>query len=267
MSHNNITKKTRGWNVTEPKVYVDDSPESRVNLNPDDFEKLIKQKGVYMKVFRTTYCPNVKSIDGAEHNIDCDMCNGSGWLDKFPLKVRAFIQSQNNEKTIQLNGYVDDNEVMVTFPIGIEVQYFNLVELIDFTDIYIQRVARSQGSIDHLKYSAKRMNLVIDANDKEYDEGTDFCLTELGHIKWKTGKGPAPETIYSVHYEALVQYRATKAVHVNRFTQVTTDQGQAHMKMPEQWMCTKEFLVRRKDGNTDILQNPIPGYKDETPED
>mgnify|MGYP003641027167 CR=1 FL=1 len=265
--HNNVTKKSRGWNVVEPKVYTDDAPESRVNLDPAEFEKLIKQKGVWMKVYRTTYCPNVKSIDGGEHNIDCTICNGSGWLDKYPLKVRAFIQSQNNDKTIQLNGYVDDNTVMVTFPIGIELQYFTLVELCDFTDIYMQRVARSATSVDHLKYKALRVNMIIDQNDVEYDEGTDFCLNEVGHILWKAGKGPASEVIYSIHYEAAVQFRAVQAIHVNRFTQVTVDTGQAHLKMPEQWMLKKEFLVKRKDSDgNEILPNPIPDYLEPTPE-
>lgn len=267
MSHNKTTKKVDGWNVVEPVVYQDDAPQERINLNPEKFDQLIKQKGVWVKVHRTTYCPNVKSIDGGEHNIDCEMCNGSGWLDLKPIKVRAFIQSQNNEKSLQVSGYVDDNTVLFTFPIGIELQYFTLIELVDFTDIYIQRVAKSSTKIDNLKYKAKRVNMLVDSNGKEYIEGTDFCLTRLGQIKWKANKGPSPETIYSVHYEALVQFRAIQAIHVNRFTQVTVPNGQAHIKMPEQWMCKKEFLVRNKDDDgNDMEPNPIPGYQDETPE-
>lgn len=266
--HNKTTKKIKGWNVVEPQVYKDDAPQERVNLNPEAFDKLINQKGIFVNVYRTTYCPNVKSVDGGEHNIDCDMCNGSGWLDLSPICVKAFIQSQNNEKSLQANGYVDDNTVLFTFPIGIELQYFTLIELRDFTDIYIQRVARSQGTIDNLKYKAKRVNLLVDSNGREYIEGSDFCLTNNGQVKWKSGKGPAPETIYSIHYEAIVQFRATTAIHVNRFTQATVDGGIAHVKMPEQWMCSKEFLVRNKDDQgEDMKPNPIPNYTEETPED
>jgi len=267
-NHNKTTKKVKGWNVVEPKVYKDDAPTERVNLDPAAFDKLINQKGVWVNIYRTTYCPNVKSIDGGEHNIDCDMCNGSGWLDMSPICVKAFIQSQNNEKNLQASGYVDDNTVLFSFPIGIELQYFTLLELRDFTDIYIQRVAKSQGMIDNLKYKAKRVNLLVDSKGKEYIEGTDFCVTKVGQVKWKSGKGPAPETIYSIHYEAVVQFRAVTAIHVNRFTQVTVDQGIAHLKMPEQWMCAKEFLVRNKDdAGNDLESNPIPKYTEETPED
>jgi hypothetical protein len=266
-SHNKTTKKIRGWNVVEPTVYQDDSGQARVNLRPDDFDALIKQQGIFLNVYRSVYCPNVKSIDGGEHNFDCPMCNGSGILDKYPITVRGVIQSQNNVKSLQMNGYQDDNEVLISIPTGIEIQYFTLIELKDFTDIYFQRVARSQGLIDNLKYKAKRVNMLIDQNGIEYDEGIDFNLTQDGQVQWKQNKGPDSEVIYSIHYEALVQFRATKAIHVNRFTQAKADNGIAHMKMSEQWMCTKEFLVRNKDVNgNDMIQNPIPKYEDETPE-
>lgn len=267
-SHNKTTKKVKGWNVVEPKVFNDENPTERVNLNPEAFDRLVQQKGVWVKISRTTYCPNVKSIDGGEHNIDCDICNGSGWLDMYPICVKAFIQSQNNEKSLQSQGYVDDNQVMFTFPIGIELQYFTLIELRDFYDIYMQRVARAPGQVDSLKYKAKRVNVAVDSNNVEYLEGSDFDLNANGQIVWRTGKGPAEEVIYSVHYEAKVQFRATQAIHVNRFTQATGDSNkELHIKMPEQWMCTKEFLVRNKDeAGDDIPKNPIPNYDEETPE-
>lgn len=267
-NHNDATNRAKGWNVVDPRQFEDSSPQERVNLDPEAFDQLIKQKGIFVNLYRTTYCPNVKSIDGGEHNIDCDVCNGSGWLDVYPICVKAFIQSQNNEKSLQSQGYVDDNEVMFTFPIGIELQYFTLIELRDFFDIYMQRVARSDTQVDSLKYKAKRINVAIDSNEIEYLEGSDFDLNKNGQIVWRTGKGPAAETIYSVHYEAKVQFRATKALHVNRFTQASGDASQeVHIKMPEQWMCTKEFLVRNRDedGN-DIPRNPIPDYDEETPE-
>lgn len=264
-SHNDTTKKIDGWNVVGPKVYKDDNPQERVSLGPDAFDRFLNQKGVWVKVFRTTYCPNVKSIDGAHHNIDCPLCNGSGFYDAKPICIKATINSQNKDTPDSVAGYVDDNEVLMTFPIGIELQYFTLIELRDFSDIYTQRVARSYGDIDQLKFKALRVNMLVDQNGIEYTEGTDFCLTSLGQVNWKDGNGPAAETIYSIHYEAAVRFRAVKAIHVNRFTQVKVDGGIAHMKMPENWMCTKEFLLRQQDeSGEDLDENPVPGYEDET---
>jgi hypothetical protein len=99
---------------------------------------------------------------------------------------------------------------------------------------------------------------MMDSTGKEYYQGIDFDLDQNGSIAWKSGKEPATGTIYSIHYEAHVQFRATKAMHSNRFTQVAVEGGVKYVKMPEQWLLQKEFLVKRKDkdGN-EILPNRI----------
>jgi len=259
--HNKNTGKITGWNVKQAKHFKQEPEPGQVYIIPDQYDAMIKSKGVRVKVYRTTYCPNVKSVDGAEHEIDCTItgCNGSGFIDRRPIETVAFIQNQTLEKMANVEGYADGNSVAITFLIGIELQYFTLVELMDFTDIYFQRVKRKTGTtIDALKYDAKRVNLIVDANDVEYYQCIDCDIDMNGNIKWKAGRGPADGVIYSIHYEAAVQYRATKAIHVNRLTQIkAADGGISQVKMQANWMCTKEFLVKRKDidGN-DIDPNP-----------
>ncbi len=262
---NDITKRIPGWNVKELVSTVDLDPVSRVDLTPEDFDRLIKQKGANVRVFRTMFCPQVKSIDGGEHEVDCKLCNGSGYLDRYPIETQSFLQALDLEKTQLPEGWLDGNSVSGTFPRGVELQYFTLVELLDFSDIYFQRVARSEGELDALKYKAQRVNVLVDYSGIEYFEATDFCLTpENGDVKWHAGRGPTPGTIYSVHYEAPVRFRAVKALAVNRFTQYKPKQegGKVvHVKLPERWTLTKEFLVLRRDKNGDErLPNPIPGY-------
>ena len=267
-SNNDETKKKQGWNVKELVELSDQAPAERVDLDPTKFDRLLKQKNVRVKVYRTMYCPNVKSIDGSEHNVDCDMCMGSGYIDMRPICTDALLQNQLGESTQMPEGWHDGNSVYMTFPRGIELQYFTLVELIDFTDIFFQRVSRSHTNIDRLKYNCKRVNVLLDQYGVEYYQGNDFCLNEIGDIVWKEGKGPDPETIYSVHYEYPPRFRAMTAMHVNRFSQYKVDGKVQHVKFPEQWMLTKEFLVLRrdKDGN-EILPNSIPNYNEESPED
>lgn len=266
--HNNTTQLAPGWNVREPIERADLAPEERVNLDPEACDRLIKQHGVRVKVYRSLYCPNVKSIDGGEHNIDCQMCNGSGFMDLKPLCMDVVIQNQALEKLHHVEGFVDGNTVAITFPIGIEIQYFTLIELLDHSDIFFQRVARSQGDVDRLKYKALRINVLIAQDGVEYFEGTDFKLNDNGDVVWKDGKGPLPGTIYSTHYEANIQFRATRAVHANRFDQVLNEGKIAQVKFNEQWICTKEFLVRRQGFNgEELLPNPIPNYSEETPEE
>lgn len=258
VGHNSTTHKAEGFDVKESKILPETAPQGRVDLRPADFDKLLEQKGTRVKVFRTMYCPNVKSADGAEHEIDCTLCNGMNYIDIDCIECKAFIQNQELQKVMTEGGDIDGNTVLMSFPIGIELQYFTRVELKDFTEIYYQRVLRKPGSnTDVLKYKACRVNVIIDKNGSKYYQQQDFDLNPNGDVIWMSTPGarkPADNVIYSIHYETHVQFRAVKAMHVTRFTQWRTDAGIEHIKMPEQWMLTKEFLLRRKDINT---QQPL----------
>lgn len=268
-SHNNNTNNIPGWQVKNPvsQKPTGDQIQARVDMDPIKLDNLIKQKGVRVKVFRTGYCSNVKSIDAAEHEIDCPYCNGSGFIDLCPIETLAFIQNQTLEQFQGVDGTHAGNTVAMSFLSGIELQYFTLIQLMDFTDIYFQRVARSDYDVDVLKYKAQRVNFIT-CQGKQYHEGIDYDLNVEGNIKWREDRGPRSKDIYSIHYEACVQFRATQAMHANRFTQIRTAAGVTFVKLPEQWACSKEFLVRRKGINgSDLMPNHIPNYDKELESD
>lgn len=252
--------RPQGWSQRPPTRIPGKNSTERVDLDVSKFDKLLAEKGIRVRIFRTMFCPNTKSIDGAEHNIDCPFCQ-NGWLDVRPIEAKAFIQNQSFEKMIFSEGMVDGNTVAATFERGVDLQYFTLIELIDFPEIFFQRVKRQQGNLDVLKYRAHQINVCIDQRGKEYFHDADFTLDQNGSIRWLSGRGPDPGDIYSVHYMASMQFRAIKAMHVNRFTQVFVPENGGeieYVKLHEQWQITKEFLVKRRDrdGN-EILPNLI----------
>jgi hypothetical protein len=260
--HNKNTRRREAWNVRTSKVNREQARQ-RVDLDPFQFDDLIRSKGTRVKVYRTIYCPKVKSVDGAEHEIDCDMCNGSGWVDLEPLCTVAYIQSQELESIQASQGLHDGNTVLMSFPIGVELQYFTRVDLLDHTDIYFQRVKRKEGSdVDVLQFPACRVNLVLDFDGVRYYQDQDFEINVDGNVKWGKGNTPADGVIYSVHYEAAQQYRCTQAMHVNRFSQVKGEDGVEALKFPEQWALAKEFLVRRTDVNgNELKQGPYDDHE------
>lgn len=233
----------QGWRTKDPVVLPPANRPGKVNIQFQKTDDLVISQGVRVKVYRTTYCPNVKSIDGSEHEIDCPLCNGAQFIDRHCLETTAFIQSQINEANQFPEGIYDGNTVAATFMRGVELQYFTLVELVDFTEIYIQRVKRQEGPVDVLRYRAVVVNMVMDKNGKEYYEGPDFNIDLNGNIKWCSNKGPDSDTIYSIHYETAVRYRATKAMHTNRFNNITFKEGDLQLKINEQWSLEKVYFV------------------------
>jgi hypothetical protein len=277
--NNQNTKGATGWKVKDPVVKEDTAPKQRVDLQIKDFDNLIQQKGVNILIYRSFYCPNVKSVDGAEHEIDCTLCNGSGFMDVDPLPTKGFIQNQDLDRILDgAGGQHDGNMVSISFLSGIELQYFTRIELCDYTDLYYQRVLRKEGTFtDILKYKACRVNVVVDKNNVQYFQDKDFKLDANGNIQWITKivmgqpvavRAPADDMIYSIHYETHVQYRAVKAMHVSRFSQYRAS-GSAEVqfvKLAEQWMCCKEFLLRRKDiqNGSDLLEGPYDKHTNTT---
>jgi hypothetical protein len=269
-SHNNMTQKKPGWNVYEPVSIPDKFPANRVSLNPSNFERLINQHGMRCLIYRSFFCPNVKSVDGAEHEIDCQVpgCNGSGIIDMTPIESMVLIQRQELAKRQDVSGFVDDNSISATFHTGINVQYFTLIELLDHQQIFYERIKRSTGDIDVLKFPVKRVNLVLSKKGIQYYQTIDFILDPNGNIRWKTNCGPESGEIYSIHYEANIRYRASRALHVSRFAQIKNTDGTVGMvKLPEVWECTREMFVKRtdKDG-MEILQNKVSTDSEEEEE-
>lgn len=248
-----------GWSVKPPTTVSPSSIPSkgRVDFDISKFDNFIQQKGIRVKVFRSVMCPNVKSIDGGEHNIECPLCLGAQFIDVAPIETLALTQADALDKRRDAEGLYDKNTVRMTFARGIELQYFTLVELCDFTDIFFERIKRQRGQIDVLKYRACCINVLIDSNGKQYYQGQDFILDPNGSISWVPNKGPMHGQIYSVHYNMKKQFRAMQAIHVDRYTQIldkSQPNGQIQMvKMPEFWVLQKEYFVERKD----LKGNPL----------
>ena len=238
----------QGWNPKPIPTQPAKVTYGKVNFKPEKFDLLVDQQGVKVKVYRSVYCPNVKSIDGAEHELECPLCHGSGFVDRHPLATMAVIQNQTLDTEHRPEGLYDGNTVQATFMQGVELQYFTLVELCDFTDVFFERIKRQAGKVDVLRYKGIRVNMLIDSDGTEYFEGSDFRLDPNGNVLWcDKGNLPAKNTIYSIHYETAVRFRATKANHVNRFVQTTAEGVTKFVKMNESWTLAKEYLVVRKD--------------------
>jgi len=238
-----------GWNNKKPvQVPLKEiSQKARVKISPAEFDNLIKTQGVRVRVYRTVFCPNVKSLDGAEHEINCLVCKASGFIDVHPIETWAFIQSQTLEKAGQAEGMIDQCSAQATFLRGISLQYFALVEIPDFQDTFFERIKRQSGPADVLKYKALQVNVVLSQDGREYSAGNDFNLDVEGNVKWLPDRGPAPGTIYSIHYAITLQFRAIRAMHVNRFAQAASGSLSTMTKMPEQWGLEKVYLADRKD--------------------
>jgi len=116
-----------------------------------DMDTFLFQQGIRVKVYKTLWCPNRKSIDGAEHQITCPLCKGTEFIDLDPIDTFAGLQSQTQEQLINPDdlGYNwKEQTVLATFSSGIELSYYTKVELTDYTNVHKELVQRQPGDIE-----------------------------------------------------------------------------------------------------------------------
>ena len=228
------------------------------DIRVKDLNTLIYHQGVRVKVYQTLFCPNLKSIDGKEHNIDCQVCQGLNFIDLNPIETHAFIQGQSREVLFEANNTgtnFEEQTVLASFIGGIEISYYTRIELVDYAEIYKQLVQRQPfGDIDRLHFKAVKMDAIIDQNGVQYFENTDFVLDRNGDIQWLSelgSKRPSANSIYSVHCRIAVSYRATRAIHCDRFGSNSFKTSDLEVvEFPVQWVLKKAFLFRKEDSES-----------------
>lgn len=220
---------------------------NRAFLDVEVFNELIKKQGVRVQVYKTAPCPNVTSIDGAEHAINCTVCLQNGFIDRDPIEAYVLISSEEREYKFLAEGYYEVETLNITVPSGIELSYFTLIKLLDNSEQYWQLVKKQEGPIDILKYNAYKINLMVDQNGRTYVPGIDFTLTVEGNIQWLPTRAPRSGTIYTINYDIPIQFRAINAIHAYRFLQVSNPEkdGTKIVKGPQKWQIKREYLVER----------------------
>lgn len=226
-----------------------------VQLDPRDLNSLIYKKGVRVKIWDIIPCPNVKSIDGREHEINCHLCDGNGYLDENGRETLAFSQSYSKDLLKNPEGIITEWEegvAYLSFLVGVNLSYFSKVMLLDYAKPYYERVQRQSGSADKVRYPIHKVNIIRDKNGVRYVQDTDFIVEE-GMVKWLSGKGPATGVIYGINYDTNVVYRCMSALHQGRYgtNEVKVPELQV-VEYPEQWKVKLDYLItqKRSDGTT-----------------
>ncbi len=230
-------------------------------INVDRLDQVIEDLGVRVKVFKSTLCPNMTSLESLDHDINCTVCNNN-MIDFKAIESIAMFQQQDLKEQFTVQGTFHIDEILVTFKAGISLHHYSRVDLLDFEEDFFELQQRQEGvDIDRLKYSACRvlgLFTVSTGAREEFHEGVDFKLDLNGDVKWIGTHRPADRDIYSIYYKYRPSFRAVKAVHRDRYSQynnrpdgieapkITVD-GKTYIKLPETWILKRDYLIERRD--------------------
>lgn len=225
-----------------------------IDLDVRELDSLIYAKGVRVLIYDILPCPNVKSIDGREHEINCKVCNGSGYVDVNPRETITFSQSYSKDLLKSPEGIItewEEGAAYFSFLSGINLSYFSKVVVQDYAKPYYEHIQRQAGNADRARYPIFSVNSLMDDSGKVYNEDVDFEIEE-GMIKWLPNKAPKKGTIYSTNYHTAVVYRCISALHQGRYgTNGEKSPDYKVTEYPEQWKVKLDYLIpqTRSDGS------------------
>lgn len=237
--------------------------EKRVSqgVDPGALDGVVRSLGVRVRIWHSTVCPNMTSLESMDHDINCTACNNN-MIDFDCFESMALFQQQDMVDQFKLQGTFHVDKILVTFLSGITLQSFTKVELLDFREDFFELIQRQEGTdVDLLKYHACEVLGLFEVSGSQkirYHHGTDFTLDGNGSVKWIGTHRPDDRKVYTIYYKYHPVFRSIEAVHRDRYSQYNlrpdliksekkTVNGNTFVKLPETWVLKRDYLLERKD--------------------
>jgi hypothetical protein len=263
------------------------SKPARVDLKPEEFENLIEDQGIYVRLTPSILCPNRTDLGDANHVLDCPLCFGDQVIDvpEQAEETWGFIQGIKSQKDLMNQvgaGIYDIKDATITTKQAVKMYYWYKIEVLDFAAVYNQLLKRGTGTnVDRTRYApakpgatvlsvptddvlqstAPDVNYIcIDSAGKRYQLGKHYTVKDR-NLTWLTANKPASGTLYSLIYPVLPTFRVLELLHEHRYYYVSFKRlDKIPVHLPQQAVIRWDYLAKTS-GN----QVPIPTAPPTTP--
>lgn len=245
------------------------SKPARINMVPQEFENLIEDQGVFVRITPVVLCPNRTALGDTNHVLDCPLCGGDQLIEAVDLAVEdwAFIQGIKLDKEFNVQGIFDLKDAQITTKQKIKMAYWYKVEVLDFSMPFNQLLKRGSGDTDRLRYiptfngtvrpeiketdeaNAEKAPdipwILIDSDGKSYKLDQDFAIKDRD-IKWKSPtKRPKAGSLYSFQYPVLPTFRVLELMHEHRYYYVDFKRhDKVPVHLPQQAIIRWDYLAK-----------------------
>lgn len=245
---------------------------TRADFRPEEFRKLIIQKGLKVEWTQSAQCPcsqkstqygldlkDITDIDASPgtFNQSCPICGGKGAIYHSAQEIRAIVTNANAENNIGQFGLNRDEEVKFTVQSEHLLSYGDRIRLKNSVIVNNEILTKGVSNTVTLKYPIIQRNLQLatgpktigviychlsDANglaliNGERIQDVHFTVNTNGQIVWNGDVNtPAVGTKYSVSYYINPVYVIIDHPHTVRdtFNLFKTDGIETHEALPIQ---------------------------------
>lgn len=258
---NNETETLRNLKLASQNVRDkrQGSKPGRVDLVPAEFDNLLEDQGVKVRVTPVVLCPNKTALEDNNHVLDCPLCFGDQVIEIPDKAVEewAFIQGIKLNKDFQVQGVFDVKDAMMTIKQGVRLYYWYKIEILDFSSVFNQLIKRGSGDTDNVRYNPTTGSDIpyhlIDSNGVKYDER--HYKIENRRIRWKGLKRPDTGKLYTISYPVLPTFRVLEMIHENRYYYVGFKQKKKYpVQLPQQCVIRLDFFSKLGGGQNVEVQ-------------
>lgn len=204
---------------------------TRADWREDEFTRVIRQHGKYVIWRKALLCPCFNP-ETEQAVVDCDDCNGDGYIYVDPLCIQAVMLMFDKRTSIyERFGLWQEGNVQITVEAKYRFGYRDSFELRDsvvpFNELLIKgnrraRRATLPDGTDSGRFRMANITKVIHKKDSgeliSLTEGIHFTRTPEGWLRWlSAGDRAVPDGgVISVHYDHRPIYIVLSHTHVTR---------------------------------------------------
>jgi hypothetical protein len=222
----------------------------RVDFDRDKFTRLLLDKGYEVTWSKAQFCPNRSGPSPRDHDINCTICDSSGFLYFDPIDTRMLMTSLAVNEQYYAFGRFDSGKHNVTALPEFKLSFWDKLEMTKSVGRFTQLLMRQPGTMqDVAKYEALELVNVTWVNESTEAVETALIGVEVtivdGEIVWTDDtRRPNDRQLYSVAYTYRPQYIITDLPHHVRDTYVSVSDKDSHVEMPVSAIAELNFLIR-----------------------
>lgn len=251
----------------------------QISFDKHAFKQAIHAQGIKVTHHRAIPDPTGMQTRGDIHAVNAPNRSSDGYIYLEAGMANVFFSNNSNSVNLSQNAVMSNSTAYITLPETYddkpEIPFlvapwdrFYLAD-IEVRVVTSQFLESNSTGIDRAQFPITYVEHLIDANGIKYEEGTHFCLTEDGNIKWLTQNRPGWNqeigrgTVYSIRYRYTPYFIVNRLIHEIRVSPITdrASMQRSVERMPYQVEVVREnvFHDTNKDPNA---PKDDPRYED-----
>lgn len=244
-----------------------------ISINSAHFDQLIQNRGILFTHTHALPCPNVRDINEAVHNEDCQVhgCE-NGMLQVMAKQVWGYFNNDTLDKLFEVQGEYNQNVAVITFAAkytdGTEcdMHVFDKLEMVaDYSNRMYELVEASPSGIDRLRHRIVTVEWLQSSSGAVYKCGEDFTH-EGSRITWISPNRPKYDQqlgrgeIFSVSYFIKPTYYVHHIMKEIRGTQeynIATNEKVA-VRLPQHVLVTRQLAFPDEEDKTGNNYSKFP---------